>query len=625
MDPRLLKQYNRELAHLREMGGEFANEFPKIAGRLGLDAFECADPYVERLLEGFAFMAARVQVEIDAQFPRFTRHLLDMVFPHYLAPVPSMAVVNFAVDLTEPGLEDGFIIPQHTSLRGRIGKGDQTACVYRTAHPVTLWPLELIEADYLNRNYSPVNIPDKIPNVRAVMRLRFRTTAGVTASQLQMDRLPIYLRADGEQAMRTYEQLLANALAVVVRDPSSQSDDFMVIPAESIKRLGFDDDTALFPYRSQSFHGYRLLHEYFAMPERFMFVEFTQLKGSTARCEGNEFELLVLLDRVEPRLENVVQRVDFELFCSPAINLFPKRADRIHLRTVTEDFHVLPDRTRPMDFEVYDITSLTGYGTGADSEQEFFPFYALNDATLDGAQAYFSMRRVPRVLSSKQRRQGPRSSYVGSEVFVSLVDSHEAPYGHELRQLAPMTLCSNRDLALHMPLGQGDTDLSLDISAPVKSTRCVAGPTKPRPSLSYSEGESAWRLINHLSLNYLTLSDTDQRQGASAMRELLRLYSHDREPAIQKQIDGLRSVVCLAKTTRLPTPGPIVFGRALEISVTFDESAYEGTGVFLLGAVLEHFFAKYVSINSMTETVIRTNDRGEVMRWPVRTGKRHTF
>src|ERR687883_717551 len=104
MDPRLLNYYNRELQHLREMGAEFAREFPKIAGRLGLEAFECADPYVERLLEGFAFLAARVQLKIDAEFPRFTQHLLELVYPHYLAPTPSMAVVQLKPDLTEGNL-----------------------------------------------------------------------------------------------------------------------------------------------------------------------------------------------------------------------------------------------------------------------------------------------------------------------------------------------------------------------------------------------------------------------------------------------------------------------------------------------------------------------------------------
>jgi len=149
MDPQLLKYYNSELRHLREMGGEFADEFPKIAARLGMDGFDCADPYVERLLEGFAFLAARVQLKVDAEFPRFTQHLLDMVYPNYLEPMPSMAVVQFQPDLTEGSLSEGFCIDKDSALRSQTGKDQQTPCEYRTAHPVYLWPLQISEAEYL--------------------------------------------------------------------------------------------------------------------------------------------------------------------------------------------------------------------------------------------------------------------------------------------------------------------------------------------------------------------------------------------------------------------------------------------------------------------------------------------
>jgi type VI secretion system protein ImpG len=189
--------------------------------------------------------------------------------------------------------------------------------------------------------------------------------------------------------------------------------------------------------------------------------------------------------------------------------------------------------------------------------------------------------------------------------------------------LAIHTLCTNRDLPLHMPVGQGKTDFTLESGAPVEAVRCLAGPTKPRPS--WAEGDSTWRLISHLSLNYLSLLDSDEKTGAAALRELLMLYGDLGDAATRKQIEGVRSVNAEAVTRRLPLPGPIAFGRGLAVTVTCDETAFEGSGVFLLGAVLEQFFAKYVSINSFTETVVRTLDRGEVMRWPARIGQRRTL
>jgi type VI secretion system protein ImpG len=270
-----------------------------------------------------------------------------------------------------------------------------------------------------------------------------------------------------------------------------------------------------------------------------------------------------------------------------------------------------------MDYEVYSVGEVVGFGASSESKQVFEPFYAWNDIT-DGQTplAYYTIQRQPRALSEKQRAKGPRSSYVGSEVFLSLVDGDEGPYRSSLRQLAIQTLCSNRDLPLHMSLGQGRTDFTLESGAPVETVRCIAGPTPPHPS--HAHGDTSWRLVSHLSLNYLSL--VGDGAGAAALRELLSLYADLSDPTTRKQIDGVRSTGSTAITRALPFPGPTTFGRGLEITVTCDEAAFEGAGVFLLGAVLERFFAKYVSINSFTETVLRTVQRGDVMRWPARVG-----
>jgi type VI secretion system protein ImpG len=327
----------------------------------------------------------------------------------------------------------------------------------------------------------------------------------------------------------------------------------------------------------------------------------------------------VLLDRADTDLTNVVDAKDFLLNCTPAANLFSKRADRIHLSGTQPEYHVVMDRTRPVDFEVHSIEEVVGHGSGADAEQPFRPFYAMRDRG-GGHRAYYTLRREPRQLSSKQRSYGTRSGYVGNEAYLALVDGDEAPYRSDLKQLAVRALCTNRDLPLHMPVGQGRTDFTLETGAPVRAIRCVAGPTRPRPP--FGEGEVAWKLVSHLSLNYLSLLDDEQSTGAAALHEMLKLYADANEPSTIKQIEGLHSATARSITRRIPGPGPLAFGRGLEITLTCDETAFEGTGVFLLGAVLERFFAKYVSINSFAETVVRTLDRGEIMRWPVRTGRR---
>ncbi len=275
-----------------------------------------------------------------------------------------------------------------------------------------------------------------------------------------------------------------------------------------------------------------------------------------------------------------------------------------------------------MDFEVHEVTSVIGSGTEADSDQEFLPFYAANDLTQHlNHRAYFALHRVPRVLSSKQRRSGPRSSYIGSETNISLVDSAQAPYRSDLKQLALEILCTNRDLPMTIPIGKGDTDFTLPLGGPIKSVHCVAGPTQPQPQ--FAEGEAAWRLISHLSLNYLSLGDSDDSQGAAGLRELLSLYAGSGDTFTRRQVEGIRSVRAEPIIRRVPGGGPTAVARGLEVTITLDEAAFEGTGEFLIGAVLEQFFTKYVSINAFTETVVKTLDRGEVMRWPTRIGRRH--
>ena len=283
------------------------------------------------------------------------------------------------------------------------------------------------------------------------------------------------------------------------------------------------------------------------------------------------------------------------------------------------------DRTKPMDFEVYAVERAVGYSDGVQAEQEFRPFYASVDADGPGAaRGYFTVRREPRVLSEGQRRDGPRTGYIGSEVFLSLVDPKEAPYSGNIRQLAVDVLVSNRDLPLLMPVG-GPNDFSMAISAPVDGIRCLRPPSRPRPAIL--EGNVTWRLINHLSLNYLTMTDLDPEQGAAALRELLELYAdladvEAVEGVARRQAQGVRRVSVAPRTRRLPVPGPIVFARGLEIRLTVEEAAFAGASAFQLGAVLEQLFGRLASMNTFTELVLVSETRGEIKRWPPRIASR---
>ena len=623
MDTRLLDYYNRELRYLRELGGEFAREFPKVSQRLGLDSFECADPYVERLLEGFAFMAARVQLKIDSEFPRFTEHLLEMLCPHYLAPTPSMVVVQMHPDRAQGTLNEGFSVPRGTSLTSNVGRNDATACEYRTAHDVALWPIELVSLIHTGHERWLEQLPlSQRRPVKGTLRVRLRTINGQPFSALALDRLPLFLRGTDAVSLRLFELLSCSSVGVVLREPGADDDEMVV--ASPVRVPGLDDGEALLPCGPRTFHGYRLLHEYFAFPSRYLFIELPGLEAGVRQCRGKELEIVVVLDRHEPALEAAITSSNATLFCTPAVNLFPRKADRIHLNDGDSEYHVVVDRARPMDFEVYSVVDVTGYGTRGDARREFAPLYQRRaESPTSEASAFYTAQRRPRLTSSRQKTQGTRSSYLGSEVFVSLVDGREGPFGPDLRQLGVSTLCTNRDLPLRMPVGEGRTDFFVESGAPVESVRCIAGPSAPRPS--YAWGETSWRLISHLTLNYLSLVDAPDGKGASALREMLGLYGELGDAAVRRQIEGLRSAVGRPIVRRLPLDGPASFARGVEVTLECDETAFEGTSVALLGLVLDRFLSRYVSINSFTETVLRSLQRGEIVRWPLRIGHRPTI
>jgi type VI secretion system protein ImpG len=391
-----------------------------------------------------------------------------------------------------------------------------------------------------------------------------------------------------------------------------------------VRPVGFEDEHALLPVTLRSFRGYRLLLEYFALPQRYRFVELTGLSTAMRATDADEIELVILLGRGDPALESVVDASNVALFCTPAVNLFPKRADRVHVSDGAYEYHVVPDRTRPMDFEVYVVTSVVGHGVGSQSEQEFLPFstaYSTDEAGQHAA--FFTTRREPRLYSPTQKQRGPRSSYIGTEVFLGLVDASDAPFSGDLRQLSIQTLCTNRDLPLQLPAGLGATDFTLDVAAPVAGIRIVGGPSRPHAPLA--DGAVAWRAISHLSLNYLSLVNATEQQGAAALRDLLELYAPSGDASARRQIEGVRSVHVKPVVRRLPHPGPITFGRGLEATVVVDELAFEGGNAYLLGSVLNHYFTRHVSINSFVETVLRSGSRGEINRWRPHQGMRPTF
>jgi type VI secretion system protein ImpG len=620
MDPRLLNYYNQELKFIREMGAEFAAAYPRIAARLGLEGdVECSDPYVERLLEGFAFLSARMQLKLDARHPEFTQHLLELIYPHFLAPVPSCAIAEFVPDLKEGSLQAGLRLPRGTSLRPPLAKGERTACEFRTAHEVTLWPLIVTEARYIAGAgaLSALGVSSQ-PGARAAIRLRLKATGGVGIDTLLTDRLVFFIKADADLASRIYEQVLANGLGIALRAPNSKAPP-QLRPASSIRDIGFSDLEALLPVTRRSFGGYRLLQEYFALPERYLFFALTELRDGWRACQGEECELFILLDRSQSALENQLDSSQFRLGCTPIINLFPRALDRIHINQFDTEHHLIPDRNRPQDFEIFAVESVAGIGGSGEASIPIYPFYAVDHrAGGTGDALYYTLQRRPTQPSSRRLQTGTRSTYVSNECFISLAGKPELQ--EQIAQLDARALCTNRDLPIQIGLGSSRGDFLIEGGAAVAAVRCLTNPTYPRPAPAF--GNTSWNLISHLSLNYLSLLDGAGASNAGLLRDMLALYVNPASPINARQVEGMRGIAYEAVVRRLPLPGPISHGRGLRITLTMEEASFEGAGVLMLAAVLERFFASYVSINSFTQTRVVSSTRGEIKEWPVRLGNR---
>jgi type VI secretion system protein ImpG len=615
MDTRLLKHYETELAFLREMGAEFAAAYPKIASRLGMEGIEVVDPYVERLLEGSAFLAARVQLELDMQFPAFTSNLLEIVYPHYLAPTPSMMVAQFEPDIGNAALKEGYQIPRGTTLRSHLAEGEQTACEFTTSADMTLWPIEITEAEYIDGRGELVAAGvAKETDARAGIRLRLNRTDGEPMSELALDRLVLHLDTQSGKAWALHELLATQCVGLTGRSTDRRADWTVRLTGADAVPKGFEREEALLPTPRQSFDGYRLLQEYFSMPERFLFVELTELQPALRQSTGTDVDIYILLRDGMRDVAPAVAPAAFALNAVPAVNLFRRRCDRVHITQMDMEHHVVPNRTAGLDFEVFAIDRVTGIQSDEEGDIPFRAFYSETDLTAagDNHSAYYTIKRRMRQRNEKERLRGVRTSYLGSEVYLSLVDRAEAPYPGTLDQLAVEALCSNRDLPMLLAAGGADV-FHLPEGVPVKSVRTPVTPTRPHATLA--QGDAAWKLISHLSLNYLSIAGDGKEGGAGALRELLGIYAPLGNRVTEKQLEGVVSVSSRPIVRRMSDEVLSTAVRGLEITLGFDESFYEGTSVYVLGAVLERFFRKYTTINSFTETVLKTERRGEIARW----------
>lgn len=608
MADELLPYYEKELAYIRQLGAAFAEEHPKIAGRLGISSDTIEDPHVSRLIESFAYLNARIQHKLDDDFPELTDGLLSVLYPHYQRPIPSMSIVQFIPDREQ--LEANFHIPRHTLLETEQFQGED--CRFSCVYPVDLVPLSVVDASLVGR---PFNTPGSgsVRGAGGVLHLKLKTYSDdIDLRELAPDRLRFYLKGQSQHIHPLYEMLMGNCHNVVIS--ASEAD---TAPAylgkDAIQAVGFDVDDGMLPYPPSSFIGYRLLTEFFVFPEKFMFIDLVGLAGKLPETISSELNIYIYIESSDVELEHNISAETFALGCTPVVNLFKQTADPIKIDHTRLEYQLIPDSRRPTGYEVYSVDNVVATRSSGE-KVNYLPFYGLKHRHQDSANHafWFASRRHAK-LSDFQRDDG-------TDVFLSLVDLQFNPNALDDRVLMIETTCSNRDLPARLPFNNEQPKLQcVEGAPPCEKIRCLVQPTPTiRPAL---RDAARWRLLSHLNLNYLSITGGDD--GTSALQELLRLYDFKDSAATRSLIESLVAVNARAVSAPLNIDGRATMCRGMEIDITLDDSQLTGSSSYLFASVLEHFFALYCSINSFTRLLVRRSKReGFLKKCPPRTGEK---
>lgn len=613
-DP-LYPYYERELHVIRELARDFGKRFPAAAGRLLLDETRSADPHVERLIESFALLAGRVRHKLDDDFPELTDALLGILYPHYLAPIPSMAIAEFELDPKMAQLPNGLLLPRGSRLRSQAIAG--VVCRFRTTYPLTLWPVKVNRARILR---PPLPTPYRSPqNAAGALVIELEAMGGLPFSEVALERLRVHLAGDDALTTGLYQLILHHTVQVMFRplDGAGTDEAIALEPSEALTDVGFGADEGMLPRADESAAAYHLLTEYFAFPAKFLFFDLGGFDRVRAQRFKKRLEAVFFFDRLMSGLEQAVNARTFRLGCAPIVNLFEHTAEPITLRGTEFEHRVVPDAAHPLGMEIYSVDAVVGTDVFSDREVSYRPFFA-HDHGVEGAEAaagrsggcWLAARR-PSIVDGDD----------GTDVFLSLVDPSFNPRSVRDQVLTIRTTCTNRDIPARAQLAGQRLELALDLSAPVASIRCV----EPATSSIRPPGRRGgyWRLISHLSVNHLSLSGPS---GLVALKEILRLYDFS-EPrsggqyrAINRQlVDGISAMSTRRVVGQTGSEVSSGFCRGIEVTLEFDAHHYVGSGVYLFACVLERFLGLYASINSFSQLVAKIKqEEGILKRWPPR-------
>ncbi len=571
------KYYQRELTHLKELAVEFSKLHPALAPML---SGQTPDPDVERLLEGCAFLSGMINEKVDDEFPEIVHGLMLLIFPHYLRPIPATTILRFQ---PKQGLMETLKVPAGVQVASI--PVEDTSCVFTTCYEVELSPMSITDARLT-----------QVPGKAATLALRF-TLEGLDLSSWEASKLRVHITGGYASAADRYSLIFNNVREITVKPLSGGSR--ITLPKSALRPVGFSDDEALLPYPRQSFPGYRILQEYFILPEKFFFFDITGLDDWRDRGDGNSFEVIFHLEELKGE-PPTFRRDDFVLHATPVINLFSYEADPILLDHQRPEYAILPSGGRPGHYQVYSVNRVVGFVQGTVEEREYLPFELFNPQV------------EARPVYTVAHRRSPLHDKTELYLSVAYPDGSGEP---RLETLSLDILCTNAALTEKLQLG--------DISKPTETSPGLATFENIRPPTSPVQpplGKNLlWRLLSHLFLNYLSVADMEN------LRALIKLYifTETRDRALvlanTKRVDSITGLNVDIKNRIV---GGVMM-RGQEIQVTLDRTSFAGSGdMYLFGAIMDYFLSGYAEVNCFTRLSIVDSLNKEYYQWPARIGDR---
>ena len=602
VDEDFLGLYFEELNYLREAGLNFARKHDKIAARLDMHNGESADPHVERLIESFAFLTARLQRQMHAEFPEITSALLGALYPQLTQPLPPMGVVCFDVGNTIEGLTDGFPIPPRTPLFAQDSAG--LTARFRTCYDTTLWPVKVTRADFESGSSHGIS-------AAGVLRLRLEARSDLLMNRKFLPSLRFFLNGSAELTMSLWETIFAHTSDILITD---STDVRVSIGSGALAEVGFGKDEQVLPYPGNALPAYRLIQEYFNFPRKFLFFDVHRLLNRyCAQGDGiaSDFLDLIFVLRELPRRLPSIHPANFRLGCTPVINLFAKTTEPIRFDHKSIDYRLVADLRREATTEIHSILSVTGSANPAKKSRAYHSFYSFRQPP-DGESADSanpSSEPERRAFWLARRVVADRKDVRGTDIYLSFVDAAFNPAVPSDETVFAHTLCTNRWLATQLP---DHAAMNIEDTTPVLRIHVLGKLTHPLyPPL---DGPSLWRLVSSLNLNAASL--TSDEDGLRTLQDTLRLYSLRERGRAEHEIDGMVHMDVRRILRRFGADAWRGYRRGHEVLLDFDTSHYSGSSALMLASVLRHFLGLYSSVNTFAEVAVRRKGiAGEWKRW----------